>query len=388
MSSPPASEGYPRGAGIDIQSWVTEQGGAPPTGIISSLFETILDAGIEVAKLAPEAEQSRRLHGELERFVLWGHGASISSGQLDDVLSRSRDLRQTVLPAIYGLGRVFIDDLLRAYRAVDAQSRSLDTSPTIRALQKQLETISSTSEDDRELGWENLSDDENTGDTVSEVIDIIEFYINCLMDLSSLLDTIDVDGDEDLETRLETFNVDTELARLYCRQIRDQFPELPRFLVERLGKANDLRTSQLKSLQLRVLTQPTDEAEVAEEAGKEEGSTRPSEDILSNVEREMMVTSGTYASQMPESVFDKTNPISYHPVPIAKTNPDGMIVPHDDAQSFASSSSFATSSSVTSRRCLRRAPPLPESQPVQCPACHNILHGVDTEIAWRYQCIP
>jgi len=391
MSSPPASEGYPRGTGIDIQSWVIEPSGAPPPGIVGSLFEAILDAGIEVAKLAPEAEQSRRLHGELERFVLWGYGASISNGQLDDMLSKSRELRQAVLSAIYGLGRVFINDLLLAYQAVDTRSSSSYASPTIQTLQEQLEMISSTSEDVRRLSWENLSDDENTRDTISEVIDIIEFYINCLMDLSSMVDTIDVDDDEDLETRLETFNVDTELARLYCRRIRDQFPELPKFLVERLGKANELRTSQLKSLQLRVLTQSTDEGERAGKAGKEEGSTQPSENLLSNVQREMTVTNGTDASQMPESVFDKANPIPYHPIPIPKTDPDRIIVPHDDAQSFVSSSSFASSSSVTGRRYLRRVPPLPEARPVQCPACHNILHSVDTEIDWKYvssECLP
>lgn len=158
----------------------------PGHPLIDSLFNAILDSCINAYQRLKPDEQSRRLRSESERLFLWGYGVS-ANGQLSEALPMSSELYQTVLSALYQLGKVVDVDLAQMIAA----SRPADPAADTRELRQLLEiagVILETPNATEDL--ESLSDDENGPYSLKDVLDDMATYIDCLMDLSSTLQNI------------------------------------------------------------------------------------------------------------------------------------------------------------------------------------------------------
>ena len=90
------------------------------------------------------------------------------------------------------------------------------------------------------------------GFNIEDVVDDLADYVDCLMDLSQCLEHPALDFDETRHLPPEVFNASSPQALLFCRRIRDRFPVLPLFLVERLGEANSIRSNRVREAQLRI----------------------------------------------------------------------------------------------------------------------------------------
>jgi hypothetical protein len=90
----------------ELQETVEHQHGVQELGPASSLFEcsTALFSSL-LRSLAEDIEQLGPdlygvLRNEFRKFYLWNDGLSTRSGELDDILSHSKNLKATVLPLI------------------------------------------------------------------------------------------------------------------------------------------------------------------------------------------------------------------------------------------------------------------------------------------------
>ncbi|KAJ5178821.1 hypothetical protein N7492_002031 [Penicillium capsulatum] len=233
--------------GIDVGTWLPEPDDVSSLGVAGSLFEAVVAALIAVTRAAPP-RQSGRLRSELERLFLWGDSFPLSDGQFDEVLSRSSELRHAILSALGELGHVVKDDLLPALVGEqEGSDRSFaQITKDLQLLLEKTATVLDASDEHSEPG--SLSDAGSVRSDVDEVLDDIAFYINCLMDLAPALDSpvLDPELDHSLHSTVETFNVSSPQAQFFCRHIRDRFPKMARFLVERLGEANADRAERLK----------------------------------------------------------------------------------------------------------------------------------------------
>ncbi|KAJ5671376.1 hypothetical protein N7507_000503 [Penicillium longicatenatum] len=168
--------------------------------LASDLFKAILSLFTSIAQHSAQMKHSRRLRSELERFFLWGDALSISNGQLDEVLSKSSDLRQTVLSTLYELGSIINDSLLRAVSeliqstksegSVESDLTDLTQSDMARQLQKILEKAAPVLVTPKDTAnFERLSDDESMRYDLDEVLEDIAIFVDCLMDLSLALES-------------------------------------------------------------------------------------------------------------------------------------------------------------------------------------------------------
>ncbi|UPK96270.1 hypothetical protein LCI18_007205 [Fusarium solani-melongenae] len=158
----------------------------PPLGLIGNLFNTILESCVNACQRLTSTEQSRRLRSESERFFLWGDGVSVTDGQLDKALATSSELYQTTLSALYELGSIINDDLVRA-AAPTGPVNHLAGSRELRLLLREASAILDTSNATGDS--EGLSDDENGPHSLEDVLDDMVTYIDCLMDLSLALES-------------------------------------------------------------------------------------------------------------------------------------------------------------------------------------------------------
>jgi hypothetical protein len=372
--------------GIDVRSWLPEPSDISPLGLAGSLFEAILNLCITITQRVARTRHLRRLHSELERFFLWGHGFSASEGQLDEVLSKSSELRHTVLSALCGLGKVVKDDLLGVVGAstqsegpdgsaefVEADLAELEITRELQRLLEKTATVLDAPEAAKD--FECLSSDGSTHYDLDEILDDVAIYIDCLIDLSLAIESpvVDLEPADHSHQEFETFDVSSSKARAFCRRIRDRFPKMAKFLVERLGEANAARAVRLEFLQER-----TAEQEQVVICDPEESSYPMSEQIFPGSQPTMMITSGTYSTRQSDSIFDKLQL-----VPCMSRD---RVVP-EESQSFATLASFSTSYS-TINEGHPRVPPLPDKaadgRPFTCLACHRTLTGITNRVAWKY----
>ncbi|CEI63690.1 unnamed protein product [Fusarium venenatum] len=349
-----SSKGY-----VDVQSWLPEPSKDSVLGLAGSLFEATLALFITLARcLAGDKDipnytiESKELLKGVERLFLWGDGFSASSGQLDDILSKSSELQQTVLSTLYELGVTLRNTAIRTcYSSGSHGPRGLDV--PMRELQGLLEQTSillygSDGLDDKDTVSESGS---STSD-LSECIEDISTYIDCLMDLSLALedpvvDVETVDAAIPIFQDLETFDVSSPQALAFCRKIRDRFPKLEKWLVERLGENNARRASSLNEARDRSLDIEAIMSEIAKWTIDEpEESVFPSEALFSDSQPKPTET--TRSTNLSNSVFDKSNPDSFRRLaPPSKPARRVTHVPASNA-SFTTFASFSTKASAIS----------------------------------------
>lgn len=344
--------------GFIVERWREghENSSIPDLGYASSFWSSILSLFKNLLRLAktaepflPPSDLFSRFVGELQRFYLWGDGVSASQGHLDKVLDRSAELRHNTLFIMDQLSRTLSTDLYRLVNTKPCLDSALTAAMNeIDHIQKVAENLLSTDEVDVDPELDGSSLPENCeiiNIDADEVLEDIITYIDCLMDLCDALespthDTLDEEDAVPLKT--ETFNISSEV-QIYCRRIRDQYPLLPTFLVERLGNLNWKRHQQLAAWE-KIPNAPTDQ--------------------LDSKDSKSSVSGGKTTATNLSSLFDNT-------------------VSDEDAMSV---STFGTTESTMSKG-KPRVPPLPEEArggaSFSCPVCHMSISGITSRVEWK-----
>lgn len=213
---------------------------------------------------ATEKAQGARCQDEFERLFLWANAVSIHNGYLDETLSRSSALRSSVLFIIVELGNTLCKDLFKSLApngdsAVDLENQRRD----VVDLQRKALALLQEDPQNSLFGVIDSYDSETSETGLDDVLENIATFNDCLMDLSLALDRPMTRFDKKhsgARVLEETLGV-SQPALVYCRNIRDRFPRLPVYLVERLGNANVQRANMLRD-KMKLTQVPTEGSSV------------------------------------------------------------------------------------------------------------------------------
>jgi hypothetical protein len=244
---------------------------------------------------------------------------------------------------------------------------------------------------------ESISGSETSGWGDKDILGDIACYIDCLMQLCGALenpafDVLDEAAMNGMDN--EIFNVSTPQASTYCRKIRDQYPKMPRFLVERLGEANATRYTCLSETRTFAL-QNRHSVPPADFHKSEYQSSEPliSESLFSGSYPDQ--TDATQSTSKSEaSLFDRVKRFISKGITKRTEEPGTRMLPvlervEEVSEDSVSIASFASYSTMMSAREQGRpvVPPLPEAANEDgsfvCPGCLATLHGIATRIAWK-----
>ncbi|KAH6973043.1 hypothetical protein BKA56DRAFT_424546, partial [Ilyonectria sp. MPI-CAGE-AT-0026] len=181
---------------------------------------------------------------ERERLFLWGQGLSAESGSLDDRLDTSTELRSRVLSLLFSLGHAVYQASLRGNRPLP--ERLVEQCSNLR---RQLDATQTLLQDFPQIttDLDALSDSDASEYDHEDFIDDLTTYIDCLLDLAPALErpALDFNREDPPPISVEFFSTSDPQALVFCRKIRDRFPNLPQFLVERLADANAVRANEI-----------------------------------------------------------------------------------------------------------------------------------------------
>jgi hypothetical protein len=350
----------------DVESWVPEPAPSKSgAGFFAKLFTTINSAMVSLISVLSmtKGEAHQRCRNEFERFFLWGQGLSIVDGDLDEVLAHSKELHFRVLSLLLHLGTVVLQGLSRD--PVPTSQVLIEQCDDLRTLLDTTETMLQGPEPDEFTRPYTPSESDASEYEVTEILEEISIYIDCLLDLSPSLDNpaldIQVEGSDEPPTQAkESFTVSSEGALIYCQKIRDRIKFLPKYLVERLAEANVLRAATLREMRSRLTEH---EAPISDDI---------TESLFSTTDHQ--VTETTFSSVMESSSRWSKASFSGH-VPVLK---------FDDNASEATFASFSTVASTISLG-RPRVPPMPEIQGdgFSCPICFSHATNVRTRKEWK-----
>lgn len=351
----------------NVEKWLPEAGFSKSAGFVARLFSAIHRAmgSLIAVPQSPKNELQQKAQNELERFFLWGQGLSVMDGDLDEVLAHSRELREQVLTLLFRLGTAVLQTLMRdsgySIRVVSDQFDDL------RALLNAAETMLQDTYSTSERGdLDTFSEFDSSDCSAIEILDEISIYVDCLLDLSSVLDepALDVQlegsGKDAAAQRQERFVVSSDEALIYCRRIRDRFTDLPKYLVERLAEANVLRAATLRALRAQPAKQ---ERPLPDDI---------TESLFSNTDPQVQ-TETTKSSVPLSSIFSSS----------AKQRPSLPQAPDDisDDETFAT---FSTAASAVAQGRVR-VPSMPEirGEGFDCPICSAHITTVKNRKDWK-----
>ncbi|KAK4223622.1 hypothetical protein QBC38DRAFT_548323 [Podospora fimiseda] len=295
---------------------------------------------------------------ELQRFYLWGDGFDVSEAGPLLYIDLCR-LLGTTSPSSGSL-RAAIDEV------VEAESTLASLFPSVSGQQ--------TANTACELDYNSPELTANA----AEVLANITSYIDCLVDLGDALESPVQDLIEDQlpASEPETFDVLPE-ADVYCRRIRDQFPLLPKYLVERLGCLNAERYYCLRSLHEEVSESVAAEGSRGKSNESCFSKETPSESLLSKAN----TTTATEMTRI-SSVFDQA-------IPELPSCPEPTSAEQDHALDSVSISSYGTTKS-TINHGKTRVPPLPneahDGKSFTCTVCCASISGLKPGLSGKCDC--
>ncbi|KAH7159535.1 hypothetical protein B0J13DRAFT_108997 [Dactylonectria estremocensis] len=401
---------------IDVHSWLSEPGDySCSLGIVGSFYGAIFDLFGKLIKAVQLCETSRyappetaRLYShELRRLYLWGDGFSVEEGHLDEILTNASELRHTVLSLLFQLSRVLSSEFDRVVGLDKSQLQGLSGDMAdLRRMQEQVGLTlqdSGTSQASPSADSDSVSDSRSS-DMGQENLEDISTYIDCLMDLSQAvehpaMDLFD-DPDEESQQEAELFDVSTPQALSYCRKIRDRFPLLPGYLVERLGELNAERALCISRAEAARHLEPSTVGISDKAEGDLDNNSiidPPTESLFSSTNPRLTET--TKSTMQTESSLSAppypSEGVKGHLAPsaagmISRSKKAAMKPPlsldFDDTASLATFASYSTTASALSQG-RPRIPPVPEgaetSGMFDCPACWRGLRGPMTRVQWK-----
>ncbi|KAK4162354.1 hypothetical protein QBC43DRAFT_336412 [Cladorrhinum sp. PSN259] len=170
---------------------------APNLGHASLFYRAILHLFgklVQAAKELNPPELPRTLvdnyAAELYRLYLWGDGFSTSDGELDKNLTKSVNLRDSVLLILEQLSRALRFDLMQLLSGSILPNSTLDEAlNNLDSLQNFICDIESSNDVDPEWDEESLASSENSEQSGEGILEDIITYIDCLMDLNDALES-------------------------------------------------------------------------------------------------------------------------------------------------------------------------------------------------------
>ncbi|KAK0722700.1 hypothetical protein B0T26DRAFT_229158 [Lasiosphaeria miniovina] len=393
---------------IDVESWLTEPGAyMSGLGLAGSFYEAILQLFTKLVRHAKSLNAEHHVQPavahkythELRRFYLWGDGFDAAEGHLDEILVGAAELRANVLSLLFQLSRVLTTELGRLAGVEDLQADSWFAAE-LAEVKRMQEKVNIVLQDpasffDLPGDVESLSGSQTSDMDDEDVLDDITVYLDCLMDLCQALENpaVDLIDEQDvLAQEAELFAVSSQPAVNYCRKIRDQYPQLPKFLVERLGELNAVRVAHLLEQERLKLAAglagtATMQGITQKSLGPRDNQTwtnPPTESLVSESHRNP--TDTTKSTLRSDSIFDTNHPAAAGPSRQAHQKKPSISLEIDDTGSVATFASFSTTASALSKG-RPRVPALPEvahaGGPFSCPACHQELRGITTRAAWK-----
>lgn len=220
-------------------------------GLSVDLYSSIVYSFSHLAR-SPQKENSSHEYSkffrdELERLHLWGDGLSVLDGHLDETLSQSPELRQAVIARLYEMGSLIHHTLLPAFLPEHDIPAFL---VHYKELGLHLVTASLEIGEDGNFPSNDIVGSDTILDDLPAVFEELQALVDCLMDLSLVLDDVPNSGGTNPGTVESTklFEVSSPEALLYCHSIRNEYPRLPQKIVERLGEVNAIRSTLIISM--------------------------------------------------------------------------------------------------------------------------------------------
>ncbi|KAL9610452.1 MAG: hypothetical protein Q9167_004850 [Letrouitia subvulpina] len=178
------------------------------------------------------------LRHQKERLFLWGQGVRATEGQLDSSLSHAPQLYHCVLSLLYELGQVVSEDIFESAQPSLAEKKIHQGRDDLRMLLQKAESVLLEADVPLYCDKDSGMIEYHIGEALEDIAD----WIDRLMDISLTLEpaSMEMTGDDRIDSNPIELNVSQE-ARLYCRKIRDRFPDLSHQLVEAYGEANATR---------------------------------------------------------------------------------------------------------------------------------------------------
>ncbi|CAG9990281.1 unnamed protein product [Clonostachys byssicola] len=228
---------------IHIQDWTNkavELDNRSPTSRLTqeciSIFTGILE------KLSSLPKFGEKTYGQLKAscslLILWDKAHGIQAGQLDDALSRSRSLRQSILEPLRNMGKGILRRLLPLVEQDYEESESYRTLMPIifeaeAGMYEGYDTDSDSDESDIcESSHDNLGDD-----PWCDIAEDMNIDAQCLLELAPLIECPVWDCSQESHRNsppMGTF----KLHAVYGDKIQNRFPKADARLVDRLALAN------------------------------------------------------------------------------------------------------------------------------------------------------
>ena len=356
----------------DVEQWVPKPSPSRSEGgFVAKLFPCIHEAlaSLTRSQFTIDRDIGKKFQNEVERFFLWGQGLDAIEGGLDEVLSRSKELRVRVLALLLRLGTAVLQGLSHG-KGDSESSNAMEQYKHMRSMLEGTESMVQELESDESTRPYTPMGSDLSEYGATEILEEISAYIDCLLDLSPSLENpafdIQHEGSDGRPERSdERFDVSSEEALIYCRRIRDRFEALPKYLVERLAEINRLRAESLRRLR---------------ELHSEVGKALPvpddvTEDRFSASDPPLTKTTG---STLPSS--------SNFSSALQHSRPRETFLDDEDA-SQATFASFSTSASAVSFG-RPRVPPMPETladgwNKLPCSVCFVDVSYIRTRKEWK-----
>ncbi|KAK3326073.1 hypothetical protein B0H66DRAFT_530078 [Apodospora peruviana] len=309
-----------------------------------------------------EAHHSCR--NDFERLLLWGQGLSVVDGDLDDVLIHAQELHDQVLTLLLRLGTAVLQGLSRDPSVLSQVM--MEQCDDLRSLLETTEAMLREPESDEPARPYTPAGSDASEYGTTEVAEEITIYTDCLLDLSPALDNpaldINVGGSgEPPGQAKESFTVSSDEALIYCRRIRDRFEPLPKYLVERLAKANVNRATVLRDRRSR--------------------SAKPGILVTDDITESLFSSADYRLTDTTKSTAPSSSVFSSIAQPKATAR---EILGFNDNSSDATFASFSTTASAIGLG-RPRVPPLPamSGDGFDCPICSLHTIGVRNRKDWK-----
>ncbi|KAJ5758690.1 hypothetical protein N7520_005846 [Penicillium odoratum] len=237
----------------------------PNVGFVETFYQTSARALTHLWKtrfrLQVRGKYRNKLKTDIAHIKLWQQ--YFPQGRLDIIIERSSSLKRNVVEILRGIGKVLLPYLLSSFDGTFDKSNS-ETEfyrNLVQDLKTQLEQsaimlVANNSEDDSsgmEASESSDSSDSSSSPTERDFswLDRLHGYINCLMDLSSVIERahycLQQEQDAPTISLKSSFNL-SESVRPFAMLIQDRFPKASISLVERLAEANLERSLRIREL--------------------------------------------------------------------------------------------------------------------------------------------
>ena len=298
------------------------------------------------------------------------------TGELDVNLTRVHEAESSILSLLHEIGRIISQDLFSCIQTRIPELIPNEERHELLSLLAEAEGM--LAEANSPVYYDAISDE--SGYNISEIIEDTTFWIDCLMDLSLILDPIAVTIDKTVEASSEVIesSLSPEASEYYFK-IRDRFPHLNYQLARAYSIANAMRNN-IKKRRLRQSTymlRLTDTAmpldpysvftpyHISTIHGL--GKSLDSFPSMAASAKGGQLTDTTKSTKL-SSIFDQNDKAS---------------ISHRSERSRSSSPSMAASA----KGGRPRVPKLPKEayrgEPFRCQSCDKILRNIKDRLSWK-----